>query len=100
MTEEAKEEAVKVKKAKNPVPLKEFLAKMYPLKLNKGDDLIEIIRPDMAGCTVEGLSPYGSYAKIIVDKKKEVLNVWTLVIDKKEPDFRIANGISFNKEVK
>jgi len=94
MSEETKE-AVKVKKAKNPVPLKDFLAGMYPLKINKGDDEIEIIRPDLANCKVEGLSPYGSYAKIIVDKKKEVLHVWTLVMDKEEPDFRIANGISF-----
>lgn len=97
---EEKQETVKVKKAKKPVPLKEFLGLMYPMQVKKSDDEIEIIRPDMLGCKVEGLAPYGAYAKIIVDKKKEVLNVWTLVADKEEPDFRIVNGINFNEETK
>ena len=96
----SEEKAAKVIKAKKSVPLKEFMAKMHPMKVKKDDNIIEIFRPDMLGCKVEGLAPYGAYAKIIVDKKKEVLNVWTLVIDKEEPDFRIVNGINFNEETK
>ena len=98
MEEQKEAVAVRIKKAKKAVPFKEFMAKMYPMKVNKKDDIIEIIRPDMSGCEVEGLAPYGSYAKIIVDKKKEVLNVWTLIMDKEEPDFRIVNGINFSED--
>ena len=96
--EEEKKATVKVKKAKTPVDHKEFMRTIFPIKVIKHDDSTEIIRPDMLGCKVEGLSPYGSYAKIVVDKKKEVLNVWNLVGDKEEPDFRIVNGIKFSKD--
>jgi len=103
MEEEIKEEivteTVRVKKAKKPVPYSEFMAKMFPMELkNIDDDITIIIRPDMAGCTVEGLAPYGSYAKIVVDRKKEVLNVWTLEGDKENPNFRIVNGVIFSKD--
>lgn len=91
----SEEKAVKVIKAKKSVPLKEFMAKMYPMKVKKDDDIIEISRPDMAGCSVEGLSPYGSYAKILIDKKKEVIKVWSLEPDKEDPDKMIVNGVDF-----
>lgn len=97
MKEEEKEVAVRIKKAKKSIPLKDFLATMYPMKVNKNDNTIEIFRPDMNGCKVEGLAPYGSYAKIVVDKNKEVINVWTLIMEKKDPDFRIVNGINFSE---
>lgn len=90
--------AVKVKKSKNPVDYKVFMSNLFPMKLNERDGIIEIIRPDMNNCKVEGLAPYGSYAKIIVDKKKEVLNVWSLDGEKSDPDFRIVNGLKFSKD--
>lgn len=90
--------AVKIKKSKSPIEYKSFMSSLFPMKVNKIDGIIEIIRPDMHNCQVEWLATYGSYAKIIIDKRKEVLNVWTLDPNKEDPDFRIVNGVFFSKD--
>ena len=90
--------AIRVVKAKKVVDYKTFINKMHPMKITKRDDEIEIFRPDMLGCDIDGFHPYGSYGKLIIDKKEEIIKVWTLVIDKEQPDYIVANGISLNGE--
>lgn len=97
MAEETKDAperpAIRVVKAKKAIDYKSFVNKMHPMKINKGDEEIEILRPDMLGCEVDGLHPYGSYGKLIIEKKDAIIKVWTLVVDKEHPDYIITGGL-------
>lgn len=96
---EEEKKPIKIVKAKKSIDYKEFRSKIYPLKINQIDtNIIEIIRPDIIGCEIEGLAPYGSYAKIVIDKNKEIFDVWILDPYKEDPDFKIANALTFNKD--
>ena len=95
--EETARAPVRVIKAKKSMPYEDFKIYLHPVSISdKGDEII-IQRPDMLGCQIDGIHPYGSYGKFIIDKKDSIIKVWTLVADKEHPDYIITGALTFEK---
>lgn len=99
VTSEQKQLTTKVIKSKKAVSYKDFMATIYPISKMIQDDKLILIRPDMSGCKVEGLAPYGSYAKIIIDKSKDAMYIWNIDPTRPEADKMIVNGIEIPKDL-
>ncbi|NJL70649.1 MAG: hypothetical protein HC888_03035 [Candidatus Competibacteraceae bacterium] len=83
-------------KQSEPVSFLAFMTQAQPVKTIDGN-IVTVIRPDMNGPTgVSKIAPYGAYAKFVIDKNRNLMQVWVILPNKETPDFEIKNPFVFD----